>query len=273
MKLKFSFFLLVLILGMIRCSAPVPQPQNPETAVLPNENHTINAVLWHQTAAEYKALCYQTYRFAKYQLDEKLQNHAFPYDLPPAIVMDLDETVLDNSFFNAHMILDSLSYEKGLWKEWSDLKKAGAVPGAIEFIRYAQSKGVEVFFISNRRENELHATLVNLDSLGLPGVDTSHVLLRVDEASKKARRDVVSKDYEIMLFFGDNLSDFTELFDHLSHAERGHLVDSLKTEFGDRYIVLPNVIYGDWEGSLFHYQYDYSQAQEDSIRRSWLKGY
>ena len=241
--------------------------------VKPNQNQSINSVLWHQTAAEYKALCYQTYNLAKIQLDNKLEQHAFPYELPPAIVMDLDETVVDNSFFNAQLILDSANYNKDRWKQWSDLKSAGAVPGAIDFIEYAKSKGVEVVFISNRWEYELENTKANLETLGLLDLDTNNFHFRSDEGSKMNRRSKVAENYDILMFFGDNLADFSELFDKRTNADRNNLVDSLHVAFGSQFIILPNTLYGEWESSLFDYKYDWTAAQKDSIRVSWLKGY
>lgn len=237
------------------------------------QKHGLNSVLWHQTAAEYKALCYQTYNLAKLQLDKKLQNHAYPYELPPAIVMDLDETVVDNSFFNAQLIKDNKGFSKKAWKAWSEKMSAGSVPGAIEFIKYAQEKGVEVIFISNRRVHELQNTKLNLEKLGLEELDTANFYFRVEEGSKKARREEVSKNNEIIMLFGDNLADFTELFDKQSNESRNHTVDSLQLEFGDSFIILPNTLYGEWEGSLFGYKYDFTESQKDSIRMSWIKGY
>ena len=238
-----------------------------------NQKHGLNGVLWHQTAAEYKALCYQSYNLAKLKLDQKLQNHAFPYDLPPAIVMDLDETVVDNSFFNAQLIKDNTTFSKQEWKRWSDKMDAKAVPGAIEFITYAKSKGVDVFFISNRRANELQNTKLNLEKLGLTNLDTTLFYFRTDEGSKMARRAEVSKTHEIIMLFGDNLADFTEVFDKESTESRNAIVDSLNNKFGDSFIVLPNILYGEWEGSLFDYKYDWNEDQKDSIRMSLLKGF
>ena len=238
-----------------------------------NQKHGLNAVLWHQTAGEFKALCYQSYNLARIQLDNKLQNHAFPYELPPAIVMDLDETVVNNSFFNAQLIKDNATFSKEDWNRWSGKMQATAIPGAIEFINYAKSKGVDVFFISNRRETELQNTKQNLENLGLTDLDTNFFYLRTDESSKMARRNEVSKSHEIIMLFGDNLADFTELFDKKSTTDRNQLVDSLQLEFGNSFIVLPNIIYGEWEGSLYDYKYDWSEKQKDSIRMEIVEGF
>jgi len=244
----------------------------PVQEVKPNQNHSINAVLWQQTAGEYRALCYQAYNLAKIQLDKKLQEHAFPYEKSPAIVMDLDETVIDNSFFNAQLVLDSATFTKDRWKQWSDLMNAGEVPGAMEFIEYARSKGVNVIFISNRRVAEVSSTKTNLEKLGLTDLDTANFYFRTDGSSKKERREMVSENFDIMMLFGDNLADFTELFDKQSITDRNHVVDSLRAEFGSRFIVLPNTLYGEWESALFDYKYHWLPAQKDSIRLNWIKG-
>jgi 5'-nucleotidase (lipoprotein e(P4) family) len=241
--------------------------------IIDSQSHTVNAVLWHQTAAEYKALCYQIYNMSRVQLESKLDNHAFPYEKPPAIIMDLDETVVDNSFYNAQLALNKESYSKETWKEWSDLSHAGAVPGAVPFIAFAQSKGVKVIFISNRRIAELHSTIANVSKIGVQGVDSTDFLLRVDEGSKMNRRAQVFENYDVLMLFGDNLADFTEIFDKRSNADRNNLTDSLRTEFGSTFVVLPNVLYGEWEGSLYTYKYDWTAAEKDSIRNANITGY
>lgn len=271
-------FFYAALIGFVALSC-AKQPEADKLALETEETkkqsqaHTTNAVLFHQTAAEYKALCYQTYNFSKLMLADKLREHAFPYEKPPAIVMDLDETVVDNSFYNAQLLLDSEEYSKETWKDWSDLAKAGAVPGAIEFIQYAQEIGVTVMFISNRREAELGSTMKNVIELGVTDVDSTNFLLRAEEGSKMNRRSKVSESHEILMLFGDNLADFTELFDKRSNTDRNNLVDSLSVDFGSKFVVLPNVLYGEWEGSLFDYKYDWTTFQKDSIRQSYISGY
>ncbi|MGB0805801.1 MAG: 5'-nucleotidase, lipoprotein e(P4) family [Salibacteraceae bacterium] len=274
--MKKIIYLVAVFITITSCTEPdkTEEVANVETGnTINSQEHTMNSVLFHQTAAEYKALCYQTYNFSKLVLENKLKDHAYPYEKPPAIVMDLDETVVDNSFYNAQLLLDNEGYTNDSWKEWSDLSKAGAVPGAIEFIKSAQELGVKVMFISNRRSNELSSTMNNVISLGVNNVDSSNFLLREEEGSKMARRSLVSEENEIVMLFGDNLADFMEIFDKESNQVRNDLVDSLSAEFGNRFVVLPNVLYGEWEGSLYDYKYDWNPSQKDSIRRSYVVGY
>lgn len=273
MSFRGGFLWAVVVLAMVSCQS---NEKNVEVEIIEDSNvqtQAINAVLWHQTAAEYKALCYQTYNLAEMQLKKKLQNHAFPYEKPPAVVMDLDETVVDNSFFNAQLILDNTNFSKEQWKAWSDLQNAGEVPGAIQFIKFARAEGVKVIFVSNRRVAELENTMKNLEKLGLNELDSNDFFLRSEEGSKANRRKKVSENYEILMLFGDNLADFTELFDKQPLNKRTVLVDSLRTEFGSYFMVLPNALYGEWEGALFDYQRDWTPVQKDSIRKSLLKGF
>lgn len=273
--MKYYSLVLLAAVTLSACSEKTPETSHSSESTLIQDSqlHTENAVLWQQTAAEYRALCYQTYNMAKMQLEQKLHAHAFPYEKKPAVVMDLDETVVDNSFYNAQLLLDGEGYSKETWKEWSDLEKAGAVPGAIEFIAFAQEKGVEVIFISNRRVSELNSTMNNVAALGVTGVDSTNYYLREDEGSKMSRRASVMEEHEILMLFGDNLADFNEIFDKRSNTDRNALVAEMKDDFGSKFVVLPNVLYGEWEGSLYDYKYDWTATQKDSIRKVFIKGY
>lgn len=273
--MKYYSLVLLAAVTLSACSEKTSETSHSSdsTVIQDSQLHTENAVLWQQTAAEYRALCYQTYNMAKMQLEQKLHTHAFPYEKKPAVVMDLDETVVDNSFYNAQLLLDGVGYSKETWKEWSDLEKAGAVPGAIEFISFAQEKGVEVIFISNRRVSELNSTMNNVTALGITGVDSTNYYLREDEGSKMSRRASVMEEHEILMLFGDNLADFNEIFDKRSNTDRNALVAEMKDDFGSKFVVLPNVLYGEWEGSLYDYKYDWTAAQKDSIRKVFIKGY
>ena len=240
---------------------------------IPTQEHSIQAVLWQQRAAEYRALCLQAYNAARYSLDEMLAS-ANKNGKPLAIVTDLDETVIDNSPFNAKMIELDEPYKKEDWIEWGDEVSAEGVPGAVAFFNYASSKGVEIFYISNRYPEQLEVTIENLRKLNLPFVDQAHVWLRGESSSKKERRSKVEETHEIIMFLGDNLADFSDLFEYQQSERRLSLVDSLKPEFGTKFIVLPNVMYGDWQTrGIYEGRYDWTEAQKDSIRHSKLISY
>ena len=232
--------------------------------------HQVNAVLFQQTAAEYRALCYQAFNIAKLRLE--MDSRKMGLSRQQAIVLDIDETVLDNSPHGAMCILNNTLYP-AYWKEWMDAANAKAVPGALEFLKYAEKNGITAFYISNRREKYLGQTLRNLKNSGFPFADKEHVYLRTDTSGKKARRDIVSKTYDITLLIGDNLNDFSEIFEHKPIAERFEMTDKMKEEFGKRFIVLPNAVYGEWEGALYDYDYKKTEAEKSEARYKHLQGF
>ena len=240
---------------------------------IPTQEHSIQAVLWQQRAAEYSALCEQAYNAARYSLDEMLAS-ANRDGKPLAIITDLDETVIDNSPFNAKMIELDEPYKKERWIEWGNEISAEGVPGAVSFFKYASSKGVEVFYISNRYPEQLEVTIENLKKLDLPYVDKNHVLLRGVSSSKTERRNQVYETHKVVMLLGDNLADFSDLFEYQESERRHNLVDSLKSDFGTKFIVFPNVMYGDWQTrGIYEGRYDWSETQKDSIRHSKLISY
>ena len=227
------------------------------------------ALLWQQQSAEYKALCFQAYNAARKKVDETdRQRPAKPF----AIVTDIDETLLDNSPYDAKRAVNDSDFTNKSWKQWTAKGSADTVPGAPSFFKYAAAKGIEIFYITNRDEDERAGTLKNLQLYGLPNADDAHLLLRSGSSSKEGRRKQVLENYTIVLLCGDNLPDFDMLYDGKPTAQdRGAITEKLKQEFGSKYIVIPNPAYGDWEGALFHFNYKLSHMQKDSIIRSQLK--
>jgi 5'-nucleotidase (lipoprotein e(P4) family) len=219
------------------------------------------AVLYMQKAAEYRALAYQAFNIARLRLDADLDKKNVKKlpkaerKMPRAIVVDIDETVLDNSPAQARGIKTNTPYNSTDWYAWSNMRKAKSVPGALEFLNYAVSKGVKVFYISNRDDkNERQATLDNLTSLGFQDVSADNLLLRTAESGKDARRSVVSAKHRIVLLVGDNLDDFTSAFERKSVADRFAEVDKARDQWGRNFIVIPNAMYGTWENAIYEYQ-------------------
>ena len=229
---------------------------------LSNRNeHMVMAVAFQQTAGEYRALCYQAYSLAKYMLDKDLSDRKV--NMPRCVVLDIDETVLDNSPYEAKCILERLAYPNK-WSEWILKAKANAIPGAIDFVKYAIANGVEVYFVTNRKEAERESTVLNLKDAGFGNIEDNHLLMKSDDNSKEARRMKIKETRHISLLFGDSLADFTADFDGKhSSLERKDVVDKMKREFGTRFIVLPNPMYGDWEGAI----YDNNYVMADSLKK------
>jgi 5'-nucleotidase (lipoprotein e(P4) family) len=273
MKMKnrifISLFILIIFIG---CKSQIPQIKQKNTREIPVKEHTIQALLWQQNAAEYKALTYQAYNLAQLQLDKILTKNTFKK--PIAIVTDIDETVLDNSPYSGKQVELDENYSSLRWAEWVSKKKAAVIPGALSFFKYAESKGVSIFYISNRSSKQTKETIENLKLKGFPFADEAHVILKGSKDEKETRRNYVRKTHEIVLFLGDNLSDFTTVFENRSTIQRNKSADSLKTFFGKKYIVFPNPIYGDWETKgILEGKYKWTNSQKDSIRHKKILSY
>lgn len=228
----------------------------------------IFTALYQQKAAEYRALCLQAFNIAKLRLDAYKPASSKPL----AIITDIDETVLDNSPYAVHQGLQGKDYEPASWMEWTSKATADTVPGAVAFLRYAATKGVEVFYITNRDEKERASTLKNLQQYYFPNADDTHFLPKQTTSSKEVRRQAVAATHEIVMLMGDNLADFSNLFDKKNFEERLQNTNASVADFGNRFIVLPNPNYGDWEGALFQYN-RLTLAQKDSVIRTAVKNY
>jgi 5'-nucleotidase (lipoprotein e(P4) family) len=227
------------------------------------------ASLWQQRAAEYKALCFQAYNAAKLRIDEAVKQ---PGSKPLAVVTDIDETVLDNSPYDAMRAIHNQEYDAATWKAWTAKAQCDTVAGAPSFFKYAASKGITVFYITNRDEDERAGTLKNLQMYGLPNADNEHLILKTTSSSKESRRRQVLDKYNIVLLCGDNLPDFDALYDnHPSEQNRDAVTRKLMQQFGSRYIIIPNPSYGDFEGATFNFNYKLTPAQKDSVIKAHLK--
>lgn len=244
--------------------------QSGDDPEISSSDHLTMAVLYQQTAAEYRALCYQAFNVAKYQLDQNLR--IMGLQKQQAVVLDIDETVLDNSPHEAKCILNDALYP-AYWEEWINTSGAKPVPGVMEFLEYADSKGIQIYYITNRKEKYREQTLKNLKDLGFPKAENKYLLLRTAESSKKGRRDLVSETNKIILLIGDNLNDFSEVFEKKSVPERFKVTDEMKAEFGIRFIVLPNAMYGEWVGALYDYDYSLSNKEKDEARLNSLQSF
>ena len=204
-----------------------------------------------QHSAEYSALCYQAFNAAQHQLDGYLVNPGND-KRPMAIITDVDETVLDYSFFEAQLIKDKKVYNDSLWKQWTQQASCTSIPGSLEFLRYAKQKSVTIFYVSNRKTTEIPATLKNLVALNFPDSDPTHLLFKENDSSKEARRKLIFQKYNVVMLIGDNLSDFSSAFEGKGNQERKDEAIRIKELWGQKFIILPNPVYGDWEGVLLN---------------------
>lgn len=233
-------------------------------------NGKVFSAVWQQNAGEFRALCYQAYNLAQIRIDENLK---IASTKPLAIITDIDETFLDNSPYAVTEAELGKDYDAKTWMNWTAKGEAKAYPGSLNFFNYAASKKVTVFYISNRDENDRVGTLKNLKDLGFPNADNEHLLLKSTTSDKEARRLEVLKNYNVIIYMGDNLADFSKMFNKKSQAERNELVDENYSEFGKRFIMLPNSGYGDWESALNGYNNQLTPAEKDQVFLKNLRGY
>jgi acid phosphatase len=246
-------------------SAPATRvPPGSETPAAPaSAAEGLDAVLWTQTSVEYRATALQAYALARLQLDRALADRGWtaateqvgrPFEeLPPAVILDADETVVDNSAFQARLIEDGDAYNEANWSAWVNQRKATAVPGAVAFTQYARERGVTVFYVTNRNAPLETATRENMAALGFP-LDEARdtVLTRLERpewvSDKTTRREHVARDFRILLLVGDDLGDF--LPNRGTVAERDARVAPYAAWWGTKWIALPNPMYGSWMSAL-----------------------
>lgn len=230
----------------------------------------LDSVLWLQTSTEYAAATTGIYAAATRALQAMAE--AEPARVRRmAVVLDVDETVLDNSPYQGQLVFDNATYDSESWDGWIELRTAGAVPGVVDFLRTSQALGVHVAFITNRRCRprpgtaddcpQVEDTLANLRAVGIETGATT-LLIRGDRPSaecrpflsaaeredgtwsgdKTSRRTCVALDYDIVMLFGDQLGDFVE-----TEGKGGR---DLAAEYGDywgtTWFMLPNPTYGGW---------------------------
>ena len=263
-----------LLAATVGCRTATPSPQTSAGTPPLRTNENLNAVLWMQTSAEYRASAQQAYRLAAMQLDTAMRDArwtaaveqtADPSALPPAVILDLDETVLDNSAFEARQMRDGQPFSEEVWDRWCEERRANAIPGAVKFLEYVKSRGVTPIFITNRDHTVETATRDVLAKLGVPIDSTRDTVLTRhengwDASDKSARRQFIAASYRVLLLLGDNFEDFAP-GTQASIADRAVLIDKYADYWGTKWIVLPNPTYGSWELAITFGQSQLTDAQ------------
>lgn len=258
---------LSLLAGPALAADPVPQ------------SDLLNAELWMQRSVEYKANSLAVYALGKIQLDKALADRNWTaateqtgnyQDLPPAVVLDLDETAMDNSAYQAGLVTTNGEFSPKTWDAWVKAEKATAVPGAVEFTQYAESKGVKVFYVTNRNADQEEPTRHNAQALGFPmGGNVDTFLMSKEKpdwgSAKGTRRAYIAKDYRIVLLFGDNFGDFSDAYNG-SEADRLKAFETVKEHFGRDWLMLANPGYGSFESAPFGHNFKLS-ADEKRARK------
>lgn len=254
-------------------------------------HENLHATLWVQTSGEYDAICRQTFAQAKAQLQAALSDPNWTASLEqleagnyqskrPAIIFDVDETLLDNSPYQAQLVRDNKQYTSASWRAWVDVEAAQPLPGAVELVRWAKSRGVDIVYVTNRKADEEPATRRNLKAAGFPVDGHADAVLtkgkdgeQTWESNKTARRAWVAKKHRILLLVGDDMNDFVDGTKVGDPAVRQQMSERYADMWGGKWIVLPNPAYGSWEAALL--ELDYTQSDAVKLRKKYdhLRGY
>lgn len=267
----------LLLLFALAGAAPVAAQEAPASDLL-------NAVLWMQRSVEYKASALSAFALARLRLDQALtdpswtaapkeQTGAFQ-SLPPAVIVDIDETILDNSGYQAWMTLKDTTFDPKTWNAYVNTVTSLAIPGAVEFAKYAADRGVKVFYLSNRIAEEEPATRKNLEKLGFPLDDKIDTVLMTREqpdwtSAKGTRRAHVARSYRVLLNLGDNFGDFVDEY-RGTEAERLKVFEDNKDRWGREWIMLANPSYGSFETAPFKHDFKLSNADKRKAKRAVL---
>ena len=297
MKLcRASLIAIGMLAAALGCQPLTPAPQTPPApaspaaaastaAPAPHNDDRLGGVLWQQTSAEYRALALAAFSRARIELDRALADRAAtaaleqqgdPGELPPAVIADVDETLLDNSAYEADRIRAGGRYEAVSWNAWVQRAEARAVPGAVEFARHAAERGVTLFYVTNRAAILEEKTRENLAAVGFPlAPDRDTVLMpgeRPEWTSEKAsRRAEVARSYRILLLIGDDLGDFVTGA-RARPEERVALAERYAPRWQTDWILLPNPYYGSWERALVDNRRDLSDEEILRLKLERLRG-
>jgi len=242
MRVLYSILLIVaLTAGAEEAPAPATRPADATDSL---------DIKWVRDSAEYATLTRMVYAMATRALP--------PADAPvagltKAVVLDLDETALDNSVFQLERQTYGLPYELSAWNSWCERRAAGSVPGVKDFIRAARAQGLRVAWISDRRESTRAATRDNVQSLGLLA-EGDLLCLRTDDAAynKAARRRELREGTgacsygtpaKAVAYLGDQLGDFPAASEPAPNVQD-------PDAFGRVFFLLPNPMYGLWTNAV-----------------------
>ncbi|TAJ86115.1 5'-nucleotidase, lipoprotein e(P4) family [Reyranella sp.] len=245
------------------------------------------AVLWTQRSVEYKANALTVFALARIRLDEALADKSWtaaPAEqvgdyqaLPPAVILDIDETLLDNSKYQVWMMKSDQTFSTKTWNEFCAAQISTAIPGALEFVKYADSKGVKIFYITNRAAETEKDTRENMQKLGFPlGGNVDTFLMQNEKpgwgGAKSTRRAVVTKDYRVLLNIGDNFGDFDDRY-RSSEADRLKAYEADMAYWGKQWLMLANPTYGSFDTAPYGHDFKKSREDQRKAKRDVLESW
>ena len=265
--------------------APAPPAAVPQAAV--PQSDMLLATLWTQRSVEFKANALTAFTLARYRLDEALADKKWTAapgeqtgdfaNLPPAVVLDVDETLVDNSAYQVWMMRADQSFSTKTWNQFCAAQMSTAIPGAVEFTKYADSKGVKVFYVSNRGVETEADTRKNMEKLGFPmGGNVDVFLLQNKQqgwgSAKSTRRAVIAKDYRVLLNVGDNFGDFDDRY-RGSEADRLKAFEEHRERWGREWIMIANPTYGSFDTAPYGHDFKKSRDEQRKAKIDVLEGW
>ncbi|MBL7952530.1 MAG: hypothetical protein JNM62_12520 [Flavobacteriales bacterium] len=257
-----STTLLLLATAIVACTgtktttAPAaPASAVPTDAVRELSRMGSDAVLWQNASAEAYWIYKQAYQQALTRMMWNVVERAKAYRdnetrRPMAVIVDIDETVLDNSPYQVETVKSGRTFDQAEWKVWTDKASAKPSPGALEFLLMAKEASCEVFYITNRDVRERASTLKNLADAGFPFADEAHLLLMEGTSDKTERRARVRATHDVVLLVGDQLRDFDERFKDRSVKDGKATVDAMADSLSKYFVLLPNPMYGTYRDAV-----------------------
>ncbi len=214
-----------------------------QSATDPPASDLLNAVLWMQRSVEYKASALTAFALARIRLDQALA---------------------DPNWTGAPKT----------WNAYVNTVTSLPIPGALEFAQYADSKGVKVFYVTNRTAEEEPATRKNLEKFGFPmggNADTKLMTRKQPEwgSAKGTRRAHVARNYRVLLNVGDNFGDFVDEF-RGNEAERLKVLEQHKDRWGREWIMIANPSYGSFESASFGHDFKLPEGEKRKLKRGAL---
>jgi 5'-nucleotidase (lipoprotein e(P4) family) len=270
----------VVLVAVLGAAVAAPAQQTPD----PPASDLLNAVLWMQRSVEFKATALTAFALARVRLDQALADPSWTgapkeqsgayQSLPTAVILDIDETILDNSGYQAWMTLNGTTFDPKTWNAYVKTVTSLPIPGALEFAQYADARGVKVFYISNRTAEEEPATRKNLEKFGFPmGGATDTMLMARKQpdwgSAKGTRRAHVARSHRVLLNVGDNFGDFLDEA-RGSEAERLKALEQHKDRWGREWIMIANPAYGSFESAPFNHDFKLSESERRKLKRGVL---
>ena len=198
-----------------------------------------------------------------------------PDRLPPAIIVDIDETVLDNSPFQGALLKEGRVFDAALFDVWVESAQARPLPGSLAFLKAAHNRGVTIFYVTNRNARQESATRDNLARAGFPLEDKNDTLMMRKERpgwiwDKSSRRALIAGAYRILMLIGDDFNDF--IGDSRTTLEKRRQLSATHGDWwGERWFILPNPSYGSWLGAIYGYEWGISDEKKRRMRQQLLE--